>query len=139
MTTNITAKGTVADIRAALAAAGIEAPAKATKTALLDLLMPATALDTKPTKAKKAPAKKAAAKPVPKRTSAKHGDLTVNIAQKFVRVLDADGRKIARLAVGTDISGEGKVGPSRTSFDGGWIITAHVEAVRAALAAGVLL
>lgn len=63
----------------------------------------------------------------------------MNIAQKFVRVLDADGKKIARLAVGTDISGEGTVGPSRTSFDGGWIITTRVEQVRAALAAGVLL
>lgn len=137
--TTITPKSTIADIRAALAAAGIDAPAKAGKAALLDLLSPATALDAKPAKAKKAPAKKATVKPAPKRTSTEHAGLTVNMAQKFVRVLDADGKKIARLAVGTDISGPGKTGPSRTSFDGGWIITARLADVRAALAAGVLL
>jgi hypothetical protein len=126
MTATVTASSTTAEIRAALAAAGIEAPAKARKQELLDLLHPETALSVEPAPAR---AEKPAAK------QGKAATLEVRIAPKFTRVYAANGARVARVVTGSPLT-DGTEGPRNTRFDdGSWIANGSVDAVKAAIVA----
>ena len=124
MTATVTPKSTAAEIRAALAAAGIEAPARATKAALLDLLRPETAPDMTTAKAAKPAA-------LPEGVEVRVAKIrtTVKVDGRLVAyLLTADRAKVVKVLQSGDHKGRAIAGLHDT-----WVRSEHAAVVLAVL------